>query len=189
MNAMTDPSLILTAVELKARPVVWIVVITKAGQEQRAKLELLRQGFEVYLPMRLAEGRKGELRSSPFFPRYLFAKLPADLKAWGCVFSTYGVTGVLGGSQSRPVGVVDAVVQGIKAREEAGYIKIGLAENQASKGFAQGQRVWEPEFGLEGAFSRAIDKDRAEILIQFMGRASVFTVDLKTLVSAEPEDL
>lgn len=165
--------------------VVWIVVTSKPGQESRAKRELEQQGFETYLPMRLAETRKGEMRASPFFPRYLFAHVPSDMKSWRCIFSTFGVAGVLGCSAARAVGLTDAAIQKVRQQEEDGYIKIGLAEDQARKGFGSGQRVREAGFGLEGAFHRAIDKDRAEILVEFMGHDSLFVVDLKTLRATE----
>jgi hypothetical protein len=61
----------------------WIVVSCRQGQEVRARVELERQGFEVYLPMRLVSirrpGRQAngarDLLARPFLPGYLFCRV------------------------------------------------------------------------------------------------------------------
>ncbi len=167
-----------TVGEVVNEPMIWVVVTSKPGQEIRAKRELSNQGFEVYLPMRLFENKAKELRAAPFFPRYMFCRVPADVALWRSIFSTYGVSGVLGCNLTRAVGVRDEVVEMLKAREEAGFIKLGLVEALA---FERGQRVTEAEFGLEGVFIERVDAKRAAILVSFMGRDSRFVVDLRTL--------
>lgn len=160
-------------------PMVWVVVTSKPGQEIRAKRELENQGFEVYLPMKLFENKARELRAAPFFPRYMFVRVSTWAELWRSIFSTFGVSGVLGCTFTRVVGVRDEVVAGLKAREEGGYIKIGLAEG--AKALASGDRVIEPDWGLEGVFMERVDARRAAILVSFMGRDSRFVVDLRTL--------
>lgn len=167
----------------EAPVLVWVVVTSKPGQEIRAKRELENQGYEVYLPMRLFENKAKELRAAPFFPRYLFARVPVRVELWRSIFSTFGVSGVLGCSPARAVGVSDQVVDGIRAREEAGFIKLGLTEQAAP--LERGQRVSEPEWGLEGTFIERVDAKRAAILVSFMGRDSRFVVDLRTLKAAD----
>jgi hypothetical protein len=72
---------------------VWIVVQAKPAQERLAKDELEHKGFEVYLPMRLFEDRKGEIRATPFFGRYLFARVTLDVERWKGIYTTRGVAG------------------------------------------------------------------------------------------------
>jgi transcriptional antiterminator RfaH len=167
----------------EAPDLVWVVVTSKPGQEIRAKRELENQGFEVYLPMRLFENKAKELRAAPFFPRYLFARVPCEVKLWRSIFSTYGVSGVLGCTPARAVGISPQVVAKIKAREEAGFIKLGLPEQAPT--LERGQRVTEPEWGLDGIFIERVDAKRAAILVSFMGRDSRFVVDLRTLKATE----
>lgn len=163
---------------------VWVVVVTKPGQERRAKRELEQQGFEVYLPLRLAMNRKTQaLVALPFFPRYMFARVGLGIEEWGKIWYTFGVHGLLG-SAERPIGVKDELVDRIRAQEEAGFIKIGL--EAAGPRFAAGERVRTvDEIGFEGIFQERIDDRRALILVSFLGRDSRFTVDLRKLKSAE----
>jgi transcriptional antiterminator RfaH len=167
-----------------AEPVrVWVVVVTKPGQERRARRELEQQGFDAYLPMKLSMNRKTrELVTMPFFPNYLFAKVSLEIGDWRKVWYTYGVHGLLG-SADRPVGVKDAVIERIRAAEEDGFIKIGLEAEGPQ--FERGQRVQTlDEFGFEGVFQERIDGKRCEILVLFLGRDSRFTVDLRKLKAA-----
>jgi transcriptional antiterminator RfaH len=167
----------------RAKAVVWIVVVSKPGQERRAKRELEQQGFEIYLPMKLVVNRKRELIASPFFPRYMFARVSLQVGDWRAIWSTYGVQGLLG-SPTRPHGVADAVVERIQAAEESGFIKMGLAA--AAGHFAGGQRVrMAGSDALEGIFLEAVDEKRAAILVSLLGRDSRVTVDLSKLRAAE----
>ena len=166
----------------KADRSVWVVVVTKPGQERRARRELDQQGFETYLPMRLTTNRRTqELVAMPFFPRYMFAKVSLEIGAWKKIWYTVGVHGLLG-CADRPIGVKDVLVDRIRAQEEAGYIKIGL-EAEGPR-FERGEKVVTlDEFGFEGVFHERVDEKRALILVSFLGRDSRFTVDLRKLRS------
>ena len=173
-------------------PLVWIVVVSKPGQERRAKRELEQQaadfgpGFEVYLPMKLAANRKRELVAGPFFPRYLFARVDLGVAAWRRIWSTYGVAGVLSQGE-RPVGVADWVVERVKAQEEQGFIKMGLAAERArALGFEKGQTVRVEGMALEAVFDELVDDKRAVIFLSLIGRDSRVTVDLSKLRSTGP---
>lgn len=169
----------------------WVVVVSKAGQERRARRELEQQaevfgeGFEVYLPMKLSMNRKRELVAQPFFPRYLFAKMDLRTSSWRRIWSTYGVSGMLGGSGERPYGVADWVIERLRAQEEAGYIRMGLEED-AAKGpvFGAGEAVRVAGGVLEGVFVERVDEKRAAILVSLLGRDSRVTVDLAKLRAA-----
>lgn len=159
---------------------VWVVVVSKPSQELRAKRELEKQGFEVYLPMRLFEiasgPRKGETHATPFFPRYMFVRVPKEVAEWRAMFSTFGVSGVLGCNQVRATAVRDEVVEMIRAHEDAGFIRLGVAE--ANPELRRGESVRHKDLGLQGVFLERVDTKRALILVSFMGRDSPQTVDL-----------
>lgn len=175
-----DGGMMMAAVERK----MWIVVVSKPGQERLAKENLGKQGFEPYLPMRLAFNvKRKEMVTMPFFPRYLFARTGLLMSDWGKIWNTRGVHGVLG-QADRPIGVKDELIAQILMREESGYLKVGL-ESGTPK-FEPGERVVTiDEIGFEGIFEERIDERRAMILVSFLGRDSRFTVDLRKLRLAE----
>lgn len=185
MNAMPDPSLFRAT---RAAALAWVVVVTKPGQEIRAKRELENQGFDTYLPMKLFENRFHRLQAMPFFPRYLFARIDVCSDAWSRIFSTLGVSSILGaGREKAPVGVEAFVIERIRAQEEAGYIRMMGA---VSSGQAQAHRFGEGEIvrlsgsPLEAVFLEPVDAKRAVILVSLLGRESRLTVDIAKLRSS-----
>lgn len=73
----------------------WYLVYTKPRQELSAKVNLERQGYEVYLPMVSCRKRsRGDnfLVYESMFPRYLFIHLAEGLDSWAPIRSTIGVS-------------------------------------------------------------------------------------------------
>jgi transcriptional antiterminator RfaH len=166
------------------RGVVWIVVRSKPNCEALARDQLDQQGFETYLPMRLAHavkrpGAAPELSPRPFLPRYLFARVGLQLGDWKRIWSTKGVQSVLG-SVAQPYGLADWVIERIQTQEDAGFIKMGLATDSVK--FQAGQRVRMPALeGIEGVFLEQVDERRCAILVSLLGRDSRVAVDLSKL--------
>ena len=72
----------------------WVLVYTKAQEEQRAKRNLENQGFEIFLPL-IAFAKSNQTKSIIFktmFPRYLFVKINTELDKWSRIKSTRGVS-------------------------------------------------------------------------------------------------
>ena len=84
--------------EPEAQGRCWYVVFTKPRQESKAMLNLMNQGFDVWLPM-LAVWRKSAgqwLRKDvPCFPRYLFARPSHEAQSIAPIRSTLGVTALV----------------------------------------------------------------------------------------------
>lgn len=175
-------ALVPTPIEQIHQALAWVVVVSKSGQEVLAKEQLEAKGFEVYLPMRMYENRKGETCARPFLDNYLFAHVPLLVSEWKSIFSTRGVKGVLGVSGNRAYGLKDRVIQRIKDREDAGYIRLGLLEDQAPRRFGSGERVKVDDL-LDGLFLEHVDARRALILVSLLGRDSEQVVDLKRLAA------
>jgi transcriptional antiterminator RfaH len=90
----------------------WGVVKSRAGQEWRAKENLERQGFCVFLPhraIRVRQSRKVVDRRQPIFPGYLFVNL-ADTGP-GKISSTLGVRYLLTHSCGSPLIVAIQVME------------------------------------------------------------------------------
>jgi transcription antitermination factor NusG len=185
MNAMTDPSAFQIS---QIKSLAWVVVVTKPGQEIRAQRCLEDRQFETYLPMKLFENRFHRLASSPFFPRYMFAQIDVRADAWWRIFSTDGVSSLLGATPNRPpIGVAPFVIERIRAQEEAGYIRMmggPAAVSSRSRTFEPGEVVRMAGSPLEAVFIETVDAKRAVILVSLLGRDSRHTVDLAKLRSA-----
>ena len=71
---------------------MWILVYTKAKQENRANFNLQNQGFVTFLPLISSQKRNEKSKqTSPVFPRYIFVKIDPDLENWITIKSTLGV--------------------------------------------------------------------------------------------------
>ena len=150
---------------------VWYVVQTQVNAEAKAARNLLRQGFEIYLPhylKRRSHARKVEKIAAPLFPRYMFVRIDLATQRWRSVQSTYGVSHlVLNGSDPAPV--AGQVIDALKAREDAS----GCVTLEQRPKFAMGEKVrvlagvFADNLGL---FDGMADRDRVAILLELLGR-------------------
>jgi transcriptional antiterminator RfaH len=149
----------------------WYVVQTQINAEAKAARNLLRQGFEIYLPKylkRRSHARKIEKVAAPLFPRYMFVQIDMATQRWRAIQSTFGVSHlVLQGSD--PARVAPQVINSLKAREdEGGYVTLDKRPK-----FALGEKVrvlagvFAENFGL---FDGMADRERIAILLDLLGR-------------------
>ena len=74
--------------------VSWGVVNTQPRQEKRAEINLIQQGFTIWLPEIKAERRHSRRIESvrvPLFPSYLFVLLDPEQGCWRKINSSFGV--------------------------------------------------------------------------------------------------
>lgn len=155
----------------------WYVVHSKPRQEQRAFENLVRQGFECYLPkVNVERIRQGGLSLvvEALFPRYLFIRLDSTLgsgKGWGVIRSTQGVSRLVtfGGEAAK---VPDNLIESVQAMEAA-----GAAEPQRL--FLHGEKVQVkvgPFAGLEGVYQMGKGQARAFMLIELISKQVKLTI-------------
>ena len=150
---------------------IWYAVRTQINAEAKAARNLLRQGFEIYLPhylKRRSHARKVEKIAAPLFPRYMFVRIDLATQRWRSVQSTYGVSHlVLNGSDPAPV--AGEVIQALKAREDAsGYVTL---EQRPKFAIGEKVRVLAGVFADNlGLFDGMADRDRVAILLELLGR-------------------
>jgi transcriptional antiterminator RfaH len=155
----------------------WFAVHTHAHGEQRALINLERQGFESWLPLYHRTRRhagKVERVLRPLFPRYLFVSIDLEAQRWRAILSTYGVAGLVGLSDG-PVPVPDSVIDSLRARagEDGHYVLDGISRLKTGDPV----RVEAgPMRDLEGVFQAASDDERVIILLNMMGRGVRVTV-------------
>lgn len=168
-----------------SREGVWYVVQTHINAEARAASNLLRQGFEIYLPRylrRRSHARRIEKVAAPLFPRYMFVSIDTATQRWRSVQSTYGVSHlVLNGSDPAPV--AGAVINALKAREDVrGFVKLDEGPT-----FAIGEKVrvlagvFAENFGL---FDGMADRDRVAILLDLLGRKVRVSIETDIVAAA-----
>ena len=68
----------------------WYVVHTQPNRENRAAMNLRRQGFSAYLPIfqrTRRHARRTETVSRPLFPRYMFVEFDRNREPWRSIHS------------------------------------------------------------------------------------------------------
>jgi len=155
----------------------WILVYTKAKEEQKAKRNLQNQGFEIFLPMisfaKLNQSKSITLKA--MFPGYLFVKINTELDKWNRIRSTRGVSHLVVFGQ-RLAEIPNQVIA---------YLKSGADENDIFR-----QKITRQEFqkgdklviekGMfkdkEATFLAKKSKERVRILLRFVNH--LITADI-----------
>lgn len=163
----------------------WHVVHTQPNGEERAAQNLLRQGFEAYLPLyrrRTRHARRIVTASRPLFPRYLFVRFDADAVRWRSINGTFGVVRLLCHGE-RPLAVPPGVVESIHQRADGeGYVRL----DETSQ-FLPGQRIQivEGAFALTtGLFQHMTDGRRVVLLLDLLGRKVRVSVPAEAVAAA-----
>ena len=161
------------------------MVQTQVNGELKAAQNLMRQGFEVYLPRylkRRRHARKIDFAAKPLFPRYLFVAIDMATQRWRSIQSTFGVARLVCNGDD-PAMVPEGVVCALMAREDGkGFITMN-----SKAVFAPGDKVRV----LAGAFidSAALfngmaDHDRISILLDMLGRKVRVFLDADMVAAA-----
>lgn len=160
----------------------WYVVQTKPRQEQRALLNLERQGFPCYLPTRAKKKLKNKISSveyEPLFTNYLFIQLDLSTtaKSWTPVKSTLGVSRLVGfGTQ--PLSVDPQLIEIIQSYET------DLSNQNPEPLFSTGQKVTVtdgPFKGIEAVFQLEDGDARSIVLIDILGKQTRLQVATSSL--------
>ncbi|MGI9316023.1 MAG: transcription/translation regulatory transformer protein RfaH [bacterium] len=159
----------------------WYLLTAKSNQDQRAQNNLLNQGYNVYRPLaRVPRVRKGkrEYRIESLFPRYLFIQLDTERDNWSPIRSTYGVSGFVKFGMYPSV-VPDSLVEYVRENErnfEHRAILIDEFQKDDQVVVMKG-----PFKGLEGLFKQFEGKQRALVLLHFLGHQRPVRVPTRVL--------
>jgi transcriptional antiterminator RfaH len=163
----------------------WYLARTHANAETKAARNLLRQGFEVYLPLylkRRSHARKIEKVPAPLFPQYLFIRIDMATQRWRSIYSTNGVSQLVSNG-ANPAPVPIGVINGLKAREdEIGYIKM---DPRPAFSLGEKLRILAGAFADNlGLFEGLASKDRVAILLNLLGRKVRVSIDAELIAAA-----
>jgi transcriptional antiterminator RfaH len=104
----------------------WYVVATKPNGERTASANLMRQGFEPYLPQTRVtrrHARKVDQVKRPLFPGYIFVSLNRQTARWRSINGTLGVRHILT-NNGVPQAITGGFVEALMAHEDDGVIDI-----------------------------------------------------------------
>ncbi len=162
----------------------WYVVETHPHAEARAVTNLRRQGFETYMPCyrkRRSHARRIEIVAAPLFPRYLFVAIDIAAQRWRAIQSTFGVARLVSNGEFPSV-LQEDIVEGLRRRED----DHGLIELEKKFAFQRGDKVQILGGAFEaclGLFEEIADRDRAAVLLNFLGRNVRVVFDTESVVA------
>ena len=149
----------------------WYLVFTKPKEEERALVNLERQGYSVYLPRVTAERcAKSQLvlKTEPLFPRYLFVQIPESLQepSWLPIRSTLGVASLVqfGGRPAEVPNSMIIMLQGLEIQ----------SQEEPRELFHAGEAVVitsGPFSGIEAVFKVRNGTERVVVLINFLSKS------------------
>jgi transcriptional antiterminator RfaH len=149
----------------------WYAVHTRPQAETKALENLLRQGYEAYLPRyrtQIRHARRLQTVLRPLFPRYLFAGIDRTAMPWRPILSTVGVSDLVR-SGDGPLPVAPEIVEALRAQEGAG----GFDALARRRGPRLGDLVRISAGAFEDMIGRLIelrDQDRVVVLLDLLGR-------------------
>ncbi len=160
----------------------WFAISTKPHQERTAERTLQRLGIETFCPLlreRKCIRRRQQTKVSPLFPGYMFARFIIE-ESYRAVIYARGVKSIVRFGHD-PAVVDDALIEGLKARLDEGYVTIPTAS------FRPGQivRIANGALnGLEAVFERELTgSQRAVLLLKALAFSARVVVELEQIAN------
>ena len=159
----------------------WLVVATKANNENKAFENLKRQKFNVFFPRIKTESYKKDIKNEklkPLFPGYIFVELQ-NFYGWSKINNTYGVLKIVKFGDS-PALLKENTYKNIKNKcdENDIFFKNLLLKTDDKV------RILKPGSSpIEAIFKEHIDSKRSFILLNILSREFKLSVE-KDLIQA-----
>lgn len=122
----------------------WYVIETQPNCEHKARVNLIDQDFEIFLPVYLrtsSHARRVRTVLAPYFPRYLFGSFDAYATRWGAIQNTRGVLRLLSDLDSKPLAVPEGYVEALQLRQARNGGTIKLTDAEVACRFRAGDQV------------------------------------------------
>lgn len=155
----------------------WYLVYCKPRQELSAKLNLERQGYEVYLPMiHVRKRSQGKVvqRMEAMFPRYLFIRLAMGVDNWAPVRSTIGVSHLVKFGLELVKAPDDLIAELMSRSDAEGVIEIRQEQFKAGDRCRVANGVME---GYEGIVLARTGKERVKLMLNSIN-SSLFSFEM-----------
>ncbi|WP_157726896.1 transcription termination/antitermination protein NusG [Qipengyuania flava] len=155
----------------------WFVAQTRAGGERLAKLNLLRQQFDAFLPqIRKETRRRGRTVKSlqPLFPGYIFVRFDHLAENWRPIHSTLGVRRLIMKELGRPASVPPSFMDRLQKHCS------GEIYSSPASLFTPGQTVLIEDGPFESQFAEVESlsgANRVQVLLHLLGQKVSLTVE------------
>ena len=150
----------------------WYLLYSKPQQERVALENLLRQGYETYLPL-IRNRKRRQSRYvqvvEAMFPRYLFVHLSDETDNWGPIRSTIGVSGIVRFG-ARAANVPDDLIRVLRTADDPDGI-----QTLTQPPLRSGDRVRivdGPLVGYEAVFEARSGRERVLVLLKIAGHSA-----------------
>jgi len=146
----------------------WHLTFCKPNQEHIAQQNLLRQGFDVYLPqVTKKQVLKGQvvIKAKAMFPRYLFVKAHDEQVSLAAIRSTIGAIGLVRFG-IEPAVVNRSLIEHLKGVESA------LNQDGPAEIFKAGDCVEITDGPFKGLSAKVLKSvnERVKVLMEFMSQ-------------------
>lgn len=152
--------------------VPWFVVQLKPNGFASARQNLLRQGYESFMPMCeviIRHARSKRLSLRPLFPGYLFVGFDPEITRWRSINSTFGVSRLICARTNHPQAAPESFMTDLFAKCDEN--DIFLPDEALCKGDAV-RVINGPFAGLTAQVDMLKDQERIALLLDVMGRAT-----------------
>ncbi len=146
----------------------WYVAQLKPNGFKKAQLNLVRQGFECFMPMRkvtVRHARKLNTGLRPVFPGYIFIRFGFNNADWRKINSTLGVNRLISFHEGRPAKIPDALMEGIMARCDDQHMLKPMSDWKSGE---KVRLVAGPFADFIGQVEELVSSDRVRLLFKFM---------------------
>ena len=146
----------------------WYVAQLKPNGFHKAQVNLIRQGFECFMPMRrvtVRHARKLSAGLRPVFPGYIFIKFGLDNGEWRKINSTLGVNRLICFSGSRPAQIPEVLMEGLMLRCDDQNVLKPITDWKTGE---KARLIAGPFADFIGQVEELISDDRVRLLFKFM---------------------
>lgn len=163
----------------------WYVAQLKPNSFSKAKLNLVRQGFECFMPLRketVRHARKLSTVLRPVFPGYIFIKFDLDNRNWKKINSTHGVNRLISFQERFPAQMPAGLIEGFKARCDDQHILIPKSDLEKGD---KVRLISGPLSDFIGQVEALVSGERVRLLFEFMEQYKIVEVssgDLERLI-------
>ncbi len=156
----------------------WYVVQTLVKDELRAKEHLLRQEYDVFLPLFgkvVIQRQQRKINLSALFPGYLFVQFDPTITQWRAINGTRGVQRLLCLGDT-PSPIHNSIIQSIQARLDKFGVMMANGFEQWKHLIDQKMQITDGTFKGHSGICVWADGERVKILLAILGRNVVIAL-------------